>query len=227
MGKSTKAIKESDKSKSWNKRESSARPERELNLKNTFLIYCEGMNTEPEYFRSFPVTTQTKVKTIGVGRSRMALINRVIELLEYEEKDPEQQIWVVFDRDVNYENGKNEDNEFNEAIKFATEKGINCAYSNDCFELWFVLHHEYSQAALHRNQYFEKLSKRFNMNYLKDGKGVDFAKSLYQIFLSDQNTAIKNAERLHQLHSSIEPRLKNPCTTVYQLVEELNKNLRK
>ena len=224
MGKSTSYIKPSDAGKAWNKKQNSARPARNIAIRNTFLIFCEGVNTEPEYFNSFPVMPEANA--IGLGRSGISLVEKVIELME-KEKDPDQQVWVVFDRDVRYYDGKKGDADFNKAIKLAHEKGIKCAYSNDCFELWFVLHREYQQSALYRTQYYEKLSKWLTINYEKEGKGKDFAKSLYAKFEPQLETAMKNAEKLHNSHIGKEFHNQNPCTTVYKLVQELRKNLRK
>lgn len=226
MGKKTRAIKKTDKEKYWNKRQNSSRPMRDISIKNTFLIYCEGENTEPEYFKSFPVTTETKVKAIGLGRSRTALVEKILELSEAEKED-NQEIWAVFDRDVNYTNLNDGNKDFDDAVKLAEKNGIHCAYSNDCFELWFVLHEQFNQSALHRSQYYEILSNRLGLNYEKDGKGIEFTKSLYQIFESNMDRAIQNAENLHKTYNNTQPCEQNPCTTVYKLVESLKKNFRK
>jgi hypothetical protein len=227
MGKRRTYVKPTDKDKDWSKRQNAVRSERDIVIKKTFLIYCEGVNTEPEYFESFPVTTETKVEAIGLGRSRTALVEEVIELIAKIEIDADQEIWVVFDRDVKYDNKEQGDKDFNNALNIAKNNGIKCAYSNDCFELWFILHDEYLESALHRIQIYSKLSKKFDFNYEKDGKGKDFAKSLYYTFLDKMPYAIRNAKRLHLSYSDKEYHLQNPCTTVYQLVEALNENLRK
>jgi RloB-like protein len=222
MGKRTRYVKPNDRGKDWYKKQNGARPERDILIKKTFLIYCEGENTEPEYFKSFPVRTETEVKAIGLGRSRTALVKEVMA-----RKDKDSETWVVFDRDVKYENQEQEDKDFNEAITLANKNDIKCAYSNDCFELWFILHDEYLESALHRTQIYSKLSEKFSFNYEKDGKGKDFAKSLYPMFLDRLPFAIRNAKKLHLSHSDKEYHLQNPCTTVYKLVEALNENLRK
>jgi hypothetical protein len=227
MGKRTKSVKPNDRETTWYKRQNPIRPERGIAIKKTFLIYCEGKNTEPEYFESFPVTTETKVKAIGLGRSRTALVEKVIELIAEIEIDADQEIWVVFDRDVKYENKEQGDKDFNNALNIAKNNGIKCAYSNDCFELWFLLHDDYVETAFYRTQIYSKLSKKFDFNYEKDGKDKDFAKSLYHTFLDKMSYAIRNSKRLHSSHSDKEYHLQNPCTTVYKLVEALNENLRK
>lgn len=222
MGNRRKPVKNTDS----NRRQYADRPERNIAIKSTFLIYCEGENTEPEYFKSFPVRTDTDVKVIGLGRSRTALVEKVIELIYKIEKDDNQQIWVVFDRDVRPD-VKQGNKDFNDAINLASKNGIKCAYSNDCFELWFLLHYDYLESSLHRNQIYEKLSDKLGFNYEKAGKNRDFVKNLYPKFLSGMKDAIRNAKKLYSSHKDKEYHLQNPCTTVYQLVEALNENLRK
>jgi RloB-like protein len=222
MGRGHKPVKNTDS----NRRQYANRPERNIAIKNTFLIYCEGENTEPEYFKSFPVRTDTDVKVIGLGRSRTALVEKVIEFIDKIERDDNQQIWVVFDRDVRPD-VKQGNKDFNDAITLASKNGIKCAYSNDCFELWFLLHYDYLESALHRNQIYEKLSDKLGFNYEKAGKSKDFVIGLYSLFSDEISNAIRNAKKLHKSHSDKEYHLQNPCTTVYQLVEALNENLRK
>jgi hypothetical protein len=226
MAKRSRHVKSNDKGKDWYKKQNSGRPERGIVIKETFLIYCEGENTEPEYFKSFPVRTDTRVEAIGLGMSRTALVKEVIKRKRKNE-DKNLNIWVVFDRDIRYDNQVQDNQDFNNAIYLAEKNKIKCAYSNDCFELWFLLHDEYIETEMHRTQIFRKLSDKLELNYEKDGKGEDFAKSLYKTFLDRLPFAIRNAERLHLFHSDKEYHLQNPCTTVYQLVEALNENLRK
>ena len=78
-------IKPTDRKKAWAVRQNTEkRPTRDLTLRNLFRIYCEGENTEPEYFKSFAVNTETKVDAIGLARSKTALVTKAIELLTQE-----------------------------------------------------------------------------------------------------------------------------------------------
>lgn len=226
MGKRRTYVKPTDKDKDWGKRQNAGRPERGILIKKTFLIYCEGENTEPEYFKSFPVRTDTKVEAIGLGMSRTSLVKEVVKCKRKNE-DKDLEIWVVFDRDIRYDNQGQDNQDFNNAIYLANKSKINCAYSNDCFELWFLLHDEYIETEMHRTQIYGKLSDKLELNYEKNGKSEDFAKNLYKTFIDRLPYAIRNAKKLHSSHSDKEYHLQNPCTTVYQLVEALNENLRK
>jgi hypothetical protein len=157
------AVKKTDLNKPWARRKSSTRNITiERTIKKLFLIYCEGENTEPEYFRSFPVNTETKIEAIGLGRSRSALVKHIIGLAKQAEilpgqhnYDPDRMIWCVFDRDHKGEKGEDED--FNDAIKLAKDSGLEVAYSNDSFELWFFLHFNFVDNLLHRTHYYKFL----------------------------------------------------------------------
>jgi len=73
-------IKVTDRNKPW-ARTQIKRDIREMRqVKNIFRIYCEGTNTEPEYFKSFPVNTETRVEAVGLGRTRLALVKYILKL---------------------------------------------------------------------------------------------------------------------------------------------------
>lgn len=223
-------IKKSDRDKPWAKRlEVKKREIKNINIKSIFRIYCEGQNTEPEYFKSFPINTENKVEeVIGLGRSKTSLVEKVLELLSIgqflrgqNDYDENRQLWVVFDFDKKGEHNENED--YENAIRLANENDINVAYSNDAFELWFVLHYKFLDATLTRKEYYEFLSSEFGINYEKHGKEKEFAKSIYLVLREGQQRALQNAIRLHSDCSDRNFCDQNPCTTVYKLVEELNK----
>ena len=97
-------------------------------VKKTFLIVCEGVNTEPEYFNAFRLTSAT-VKAIGKGLGTMSLVREAISVREQEKQKGKRFnfCWVVFDKD-DYQ-------DFDEAIELAKKNGFEVAYSNQAFEL--------------------------------------------------------------------------------------------
>ena len=122
-------------------------------IKQTFLIICEGVNTEPDYFNAFRLTSAT-VKAIGQGMGTLALVQKAINIKEQERQRGRtyNQNWVVFDKDDFPEN------DFNSAILSARQNGFEVAYSNQAFEFWFLLHFNLYQGALHRSRYEKMLS---------------------------------------------------------------------
>lgn len=223
MPKKTKAVKAE---KPWLKKTSNFQYAVDtLEKKKRFLIICEGQ-TEEMYFKSFPVYT-ADVQSFAKGRSKTSLVNCITDDFEIEDYD---EIWCVFDMDVKPGNNGQYD-DFNNAITTAIKNGYKCAYSNDSFELWFVLHYQYLDQQQLRTFFFKVLSEKWDFNYEKIGKQKAVSSSIYQRLLDDpkanQSSAIKNAQKLHTTHKDKQFHLQNPVTTVYLLVEELNKHLRR
>jgi hypothetical protein len=228
MPRKTHSIKHTDQKadKAWLRKSKPYAYSVNSRIKNkTFLIVCEGQ-TEEVYFRSFPVLTAT-VQSVKTGSSNMALVDSVERFRKAGSYD---EVWCVFDFDINLMiNGQAQD--FNNAIKIAKERGYHCAYSNDAFELWFVLHYQYLDQQQHRQFFYQVLSNHWSINYSREGKSIAFSKTIYRLLSSDskasQTAAIANARRLLALHEGKPCHLQNPVTTVYQLVEQLNEHCRK
>ncbi len=185
-------------------------------VKQSFFIVCEGKSTEPEYFHSFRLTSAT-VKVLGQGLNTLGLVRSAVK-----EKDQAKQrgkvydnYWVVFDKD------DFTDQNFNDAIKLAEENGFNVAYSNQAFEYWFLLHFNLYEGAIDRGRYRQMLTKHFGEEY---SKGATFASKIYNKLLPLQPVAISNARYVHS-NITTTPAKAESSTTVYMLVEELNKYL--
>ena len=102
----------------------------DLPIRQRFLIVCEGEKTEPNYFRKFRIPGLV-VQVEGLGINTMSLVHETINLREQGDYD---QVWCVFDKD------DFPDKNFNAAIALAKRNRIRVAYSNQSFELWYVLH---------------------------------------------------------------------------------------
>ena len=85
------------------KEKSFKRTGRTREVKQSFLIVCEGVNTEPEYFKAFRLTSAS-VKAIGKGLSTTRLVEEAIIVKEVEGRKNHtfDQYWVVFDNDLIY-----------------------------------------------------------------------------------------------------------------------------
>ncbi|MBD2490758.1 RloB family protein [Aulosira sp. FACHB-615] len=178
-----------------------------------FLIVCEGRETEPKYFKSFPVAGDVKdmSKILGLGVNPSKLVEKTKELKAQGDYD---QVWCVFDRD----DWPKQD--FNNAIANAEREGFKVAYSNEAFELWYVLHFEFLNTGLPRNDYINKLNTFLNKKYKKNSL------TIYEELESRQAIAIKNAKKIMKQYDPPNPESDNPSTTVHYLVEELNKFIR-
>lgn len=181
-------------------------------VRQRFLIVCEGEKTEPNYFRSFRVPKNVaEIDVKGVGENPSKLVNSAKDLKEQEDYD---QVWCVFDRD----SWTPED--FNNAIKNGENQGFKVAYSNEAFELWYVLHFEFLNTGIPRSDYLQKLSLLLNQRYQKNSEKI------YDELLDKQPTAIRNAINLLNQYDPHIPARDNPSTTVHLLVQELNRFIR-
>ncbi len=177
----------------------------------SILIVCEGEKTEPNYFRAFRLSSAA-VRVEGWGANTLSLVKKAIDIRE-KAKDHDEifdQVWCVFDRD------SFPPQNFNAAINLALKENIKIAYSNEAFELWYLLHFHYYDSALSRNEYKKKLSELLNHPYKKNSQ------SMYKELLAKQNAAVKNAARLIKTYNPPDPGNDNPSTTVHELVQELN-----
>ena len=112
---------------------------------------------------------------------------------------------------------KDEFSDYDEAILLAKSNGIEAAFSNQAFEIWYILHFERKNGALGRRQY-----KRIMEEYL----GREYGKTdehIYSALKGKTKKAIENAKWGHQMHKlqNSKPSEWESCTTVYKLAEEL------
>ncbi len=176
-------------------------------LRQRFLIVCEGEKTEPFYFKKFRVP-KVLVKVVGIGANTISLVKKAIEL---KQKSGYDQVWCVFDKDsFPVEN-------FNNALSLAEQHEIQVAYSNEAFELWYLLHFDYHDSAMSRDTYKIRLSKRLGFTYKKNNP------NMYDLLEDKQGDAIRNATKLLQGYGDQHrPAYDNPSTTVHHLVQTLN-----
>ena len=173
-----------------------------------FLIVCEGEQTEPNYFKKFPIPKDCVIDVRGEGANTDSLVRKAIELKKQAKYD---QVWVVFDRDsFTVEH-------FNNAILLARDNNIKAAYSNEAFELWYILHFMYLDTGITRDNYCNRLGQPDCLGKKYD-KGSE---TIYDELLSLQSTAIANAKRLLAGYNPKNPVSDKPSTTVHLLVEQL------
>jgi len=176
-------------------------------IKQRFLIVCEGAKTEPNYFKNFRVP-KTVIDVKGVGENPSRLVQSAIDL-NAEADEEYDQVWCVFDRD------DWPPQDFNNAIHKAENHNLKVAYSNEAFELWYVLHFEFLNTGIPRDDYIKKMTKFLGKKYQKNSD------TIYDELQNRQETAITNAKKLLASYNVSNPGQDNPSTTVHLLVKEL------
>ena len=182
-----------------------------------YLIVCEGEKTEPNYFKALVQGRNSQVLTAtidGEGANTKSLIDIAIKKRDTSPIHFDV-VWAVFDKDDFVD--------FNEAIEYAKSNGINVAWSNESFELWYYLHFQFLDTQVDRHQYIEMLTREIRkviptFEYCKNDEGM--YKLLSEI--GNQELGIKNAKALESRYEDADYASHNPCTTVYRLVDELN-----
>lgn len=195
---------------------------------NSYLIVTEGTQTEPNYFKGIKniieknlggnvdIINCPQIDVNGQGCSTMSLITETDRIVN---KAPiiYQNVWLVFDKD-DFE-------DFDIAIAEAHKKGYKVAWSNQSFEYWLYLHFNYSDSALHRSNWVQKLDEIFKNYNLGEGTYQKNYENLFDLvnIYDGMETAIKNAKRRMAGYNpeTSTASTYDPGTTVYQLVEEL------
>ncbi len=209
------------------------------------IIACEDSVSSPTYFRMIVssliknkiITQDSFVIAPNKHSNPMGVLN---DLKNYKKdgktyKDFDHK-WIVIDRDSPRVNGGGHTKEdFNNALKGAEHKysnlNVEVAYANDSFELWYLLHFEYRNSAISRDEILTQVIKR-----LKDVDAYKFAKLsrdnikqenytkyIFETLKPLQNVAIRNAKRLLKSYGEAHnPECDNPSTRVHLLVEVLN-----
>lgn len=198
-------------------------------IRRFILIVCEGEKTEPLYFeakkkklpKAVIETTLTKVLGTGSNTTQVVeLAQKEIEKAKQNRNKEYDQVWIVIDRD------SFPSQNFNDAIFKCQAVGFDITWSNEAFELWYVLHYQYRNTPMSRDDYKKvlekeissKLSKETAFKYQKnDSKFYDVLQKT-----GDEDFAINNAKKLVANFKDTRYANHNPCTMVYALVEKLN-----
>lgn len=188
------------------------------------LIVTEGTKTEPEYFDAIKELINQKyrerihLEVQGKGENTVSLFESAKQLAE---ADPNgcKHVWVVYDKD------DFPPEQFNLTAELCRKNSIpggrtyHAIWSNQCIELWFLLHFDFMHSDITRDEYYIKLNQRLKRlgkgNYHKNRQDMFY---VLQPMLDD---AILNAKKLYAENDGRTPSDSAPCTTVFQLIEEL------
>ena len=213
---SNKPLKKSDLKKKW----MTSRRDREIKIAPEYhLIITEGTQTEPKYFkalkkeinREFPGHIFIEIE--GVGEGTVKLLERAKKMVEMSPNNFSH-VWLVYDKDDFPENDF--DKTASQCEVLSDENlTYHALWSNECIEYWFLLHYIFLDTALHRSEYYPKLSKYLKFEYKKDSDGI------YSILKSKLQKAIKNAKKIMETHGLAAPSKCTPGTNVYELFEKL------
>ena len=222
---SLKPDKKSDLNKDWIKK----RRDKPIKIQPEYqLIITEGISTEPQYFSAIRDIINQQYKgriqldIYGEGQNTLSLFDKARSHVLHS-SNVYKHVWIVYDTDDFPQEYINRAAELCEQSS-TEETEYHAILSNQCIELWFLLHFSYFQSDIHRKEYWPKLSECLTMyglgTYTKDRK------DMYIVLEPYMETAIRNAKKLDAVNQGRTPAASAPGTKVYELIEKLKPYLK-
>lgn len=200
---------------SRNKGKDRGRKPRKVRKVRRILILCEDTKSSRDYFNRFPFDKdQVEIDCIGTGMNTDSLMACAIKRSQEARAagEPYERVWVVFDKDDFPQQN------FNRAFALAsTYNEITPCWSNECFELWYLLHFHYRDTAIGRSELWPVISTLFGQKYDKADE------TLHETMAGSLETALRNARKLAFENESNGTPTRNPSTHVHELVAALIK----
>lgn len=197
-------------------------------LPERHLFVTEGTKTEPNYLYGmidricelYGASCRRQFEVYGEGHNTLGLLTKAEQHLTNASVDF-QHVWILYDQDDfpkdHFDNTEKRCmalNERNQAQERNTK--FHALWSNQCVELWFLLHFKYLESNIERTQYQDMLSKILGKKYEKNDSEI------FSLLFPHIETAISNAKRIRALYSKTTPPSQcAPCTTFYELIETL------
>lgn len=228
------ARKKGDKTRSQSRQTAPSLKRRENFLPQRLLVIlaCEGKKTERLYFECFfkilkENLTLSPASCVIAPHQHTDPVGVLQDLANFKDfagrtfKDYKHR-WIIIDRDEErHKGGGHTAENFNEAIEKAgkSKPEIKVAWSNPCFELWYLLHFHFHNTAIDRSQIVQKLERAMKAKYDKSQP------DMFGLLETHLPRAIKNARRLidaaKATSGKLVPEKANPATTVHELAELL------
>lgn len=215
---SMKPRKKSDSNKKW----MSDRRDRRITIAPEYhLIVTEGTKTEPQYFnglkedinRLYRGRISIVIEGVGQGANTLTLLERAQKIVE-KEPDKYKHVWLVYDKD---DFPKDDFDNTYFKCKSLSGNGDSVVYhalgSNECIEYWFLLHFMALDSAIHRKEYYPKLTECLGSKYEKNREDI------YTLLKPNIKKAINNAQRIADDNKGLTPSQCTPGTAVYEIFE--------
>lgn len=222
---SLKPPKKTDLQKSWMKK----RRDKPIRIQPEYhLIVTEGTDTEPQYFQAVRDIINRRYRDRihldihGEGDNTLSLFEKA-KMRAFQNPNGYKHVWIVYDTDDFPAAHINKTAELCQK-NTTQDTQYHAVWSNQCIELWFLLHFGYFQSDIHRNEYWPKLSEQ--LHGIGAGEYAKNRHDMYAVLSPFMDVAIANAKRLDSKNEGLPPANAAPGTKVYQLIEKLKPYLR-
>lgn len=190
-----------------------SRRKKEKTLKETISVFCEGY-TEKIYFdilkRKYRAAN-IKIKAEVTKGQSSSLVNNAIRSLEKtSKKNKPDRVIVVFDKD------DNQNDDIQKAFKMAREHNFGIAFSNECFDLWILLHFTEISGFLSRDSLNQELEKNFSVEKYSKIKNDETKLSQHL-----EHNIVKACKNSQNVENDLSKFSVNPFTNVGLIVEDI------
>lgn len=206
--------------KSWMK---PRRDSRQMIAPEYHLIVTEGTDTEPQYFQAIKAIIDGKYRDrihldiSGKGDNTLSLFKRAVKDVS-QSNNVYKHVWLVYDKDDFPPEHFDHTAELCEAAG-TEETHFHAIWSNQCVELWFLLHFMFLQSDLHRSEYWPKLTECLKSR--NHGVYYKNRSDMYFILRPYMDDAIRNAQKLEDINKRKTPTKSAPGTRMHHLIETL------
>ncbi|WP_089313898.1 RloB family protein [Actinomadura mexicana] len=181
----------------------------------TIVVFCEGVNSEPDYVKGLkrlPHVAENTALELRIHPEQGVPLTLVKKASDFK-RDPEiDECWCLFD----VEWPKHHPN-LQEVISLAKANDVKLAISNPCFELWLVLHFRDYQAFVDTAP-AERLSRKLDN---RTGKSIDA--DMYMPLRKVATDRATQLDRRHERNGTKFPH-NNPSSGMYKFLEALEGN---
>ena len=213
-------LKKSDLGKDW----LSKRRDKRRDIHPEYhLIVTEGTKTEPAYFEKIKEIINKKfreriqLEIYGEGDNTVNLFERAKCRAEGN-PNGYKHIWIVYDTDDFPR--ENIDAVPELCRQYSTvERQYHAIWSNQCIELWFLLHFSFMHSDLHRKDYFPKLNECLKTIFA--GAYEKNREDMFDVLYPYIDIAVANAKKLDAINGDNPPSRSAPGTKVFELVEKM------
>lgn len=182
------------------------------------VIFCEGTKTEPSYIRGFAQAINTKysgyakhnlIEVHGTGRNTIGLLKYARRFVS-QNYPSARCVYLMYDKDDfphdNFDNTQFSAEEKDDVCRY------HVAWSNECIELWFLLHFQ---------EIDSNISRELCCSKLKDHLPA-YEKNSEETYANLRHLTSAAIDRSRKLYDSYEPDTppsqRTPATRVHELV---------
>ena len=185
--------------------------------RRTFLVFCEGRRTEPDYLKALKsesavrdaASVDIRIHKSTFGFAPLTLVKAAANARISSDQDMSEidEVWCLFD----VEWPRNHPN-LEEAIALANRSDVNVAVSNPCFELWLLLHFQDQTAWLDTDD------ARRLLRAHDDSRGKGLSGATYMPLRAEAADRARSLEDRHEGNGTSFPR-DNPSSGLHRFLD--------